>query len=307
MPHVYSNKGRDASLCTLLHQRGIATCLLPLPFHFNRMSATDKKLLDQSRKRRKQALNKGKRAVLSHPTVEKTIRTPSRFYLGYEQVKDDIKRLTRIINQSKKEGRIPEDVKVPLWGFSIGGLGVLGRYFESPQTYHSCMLVHSGANFQTLGYYRDILTKPQWNKMKKFWNEIRDALEQEQYDYLNKKMPELVSLDPDELKMFAMLFLGKDHEILVRKTRRNSHKLFLLVGGKDEVTSLESVVSTLVPSAGLAICTIPGLSHNIHDNSNVWLTYELDVLKAFLDHRPDHKRRKENGENELKDAVTLSN
>lgn len=304
-PHVYSNRGRDTSLCTLLHQSGIATCFLPLPFHFNRMSPADRALLEESRKRRKRAIRKGKRAVLSHPTVEKIMRTPARFFLGYEQVKDDIKELTRIINKSKRTGHIPEDVKISLWGFSIGGLGVLGRYFESPQTYHSCILVHSGANFQTLGYYREILTKPQWNKMKKFWTDIRDALEEENYNYLNKQMPELVSLNLDELKMFAMLFLGNDHTILVRKTRRNSHKLFLLVGGKDEVASLESVVSTLVPSAGLAICTIPELTHNIHDSQNIWLTYELEVLKAFLDHRPGNKKRKEHGENEIDNAIAL--
>lgn len=278
---------RRRGLCSRFHELGIATCFMPLPYHFSRMSDVDQRQLKDERKKRKIALKQsGETAPFSHPTVLRIIEQKSRFYLGYEQLRWDLGLLTSIINKSKRQGVIPTDTKISLWGFSIGGLGVLGHFFEKSKLYHSCILAHSGANFETLGLNRDILTEDQWIDMKECWGRIGDCLKNKNPQGFLQEMPELHSLNLNEFRKFATIFLGYNKKRLLRLTNRHSDKILLFIGGDDDVNSLTSVMGTLIPKAGLAVHTIPGLRHNIHTQDSFWLRYQIAITKVFLDKHP---------------------
>ena len=211
--------------------------------------------------------------------MKKLIGDETRFYLGFEQVKADIEEMTDRIYESINDGLLPRDTRISLWGFSIGGLGVLGAFFEQPEKYHGCMLIHSGANFETLGYNKDLLTEEQWRG-------LRDKMLALPLNspVMHGRVP---SIRREEFNLFKMLFLGQDPDRLRELTSEHSNKLLLFVGGADEVAPLESVVSSLVPKAGLAIHVLPGLRHdNVHKQFRYWIKYEAKVIKAFLDYHP---------------------
>ena len=112
---VYLGKN---GFCELFRQIGIATVFLPLPFHFNRLSDEDQQALAVEIEKKKA----GDKTRFKHPDVEKLLSDPLRFYLGYEQIREDIEYVTERIDDSIQSGKLPPDTKISLWGFPSAGL-----------------------------------------------------------------------------------------------------------------------------------------------------------------------------------------
>ena len=84
-----------------------------------------------------------------------------------------------------------------------------------------------------------------------------------------------------------MLFVGEQDEMLKNAISDCSNKLLIFIGEEDDVNSLASVISTLRPTKGLAMHTLPGLRHdNVNKAFRRWVNYEVRVIKAFLDFHP---------------------
>lgn len=265
----------DTGFCELFKKIGIATVFLPLPFHFNRLSEEDQNALAEEIERKKH----GDKSPFRHPDVVKILNDEIRFYFGYEQIREDIVYVTERIIDSKKSGKLPEDTQISLWGFSIGGLGILSAYMENPDLYNACILVHSGANFKTLGINADILTDEECDDLRKKML----ALPVEKRP-LRGRAP---NIRRNEYELFKMLFIGEEPDKLKEAVSGFSNRILIFIGEEDNVNPSASVISTLRPAKGLAMHTLPGLRHdNVNRPFKRWLNYEVRVIKAFLDFHP---------------------
>ena len=245
--------------CQKFKEAGVASVFLPLPFHFNRASDKDQEITRENKKA---------------PIVRKIYNHKQRFYLGFEQIREDVLELTNIVYASLGND-LPGNTKVSLWGFSIGGLGVMSCFFNQPERFNSCVLVHSGANFETLGYDENLLKEYEWEEVRKYYLEERF-----------KK--DIQSTRKDCMKSFEGLFLGKHEKAINDLIQEWTHKILFFIGGLDQVSPIEGVTSSLKPASGLAIHTLPGLQHdNLHKAFRNWVAYEIGVVKTFLELHPD--------------------
>ena len=254
--------------CEEFRKQGVASAFLPVPFHFGRLSNLDNAKIRSD-------LAAGKKRI-HHPAVQKILRHPERFRLGYEQLWSDIGTLTEKIVEKTAEGHFPKNLLISLWGYSIGGLSILSHFLTNPKSFHSCILVHSGANLENLGHNRLLFTREQWDYLKDFYRKGMHL----------KILPSLARAP--EL-MFSMLFLGERRDDLLELMKTHCCKILLFVGAKDDVENQEGIINSIVPGDhGLAIHVLPGLTHFIMRPAfrESWFEYEVQTITAFLNCHP---------------------
>lgn len=295
----------SSGLCARFCAVGIASYFMPLPFHFNRMSQTDEHALSEEvaalSGRVRTAIADFKQShpslkgrvqdhpdfvipPLQHPAARRIIERKPRFFLAYNQLVEDLNKLTRHIQKEASTGLLPENVRISLWGYSIGGIGVLARFLDDPTAYHACVLVHSGAAFDRLGRYGTLFSQEDWDGLRAFWKNIADQLERG-HDEVLAEWEEISSIKYRDLESFSRVFLDIDNDQLKEMARASSNKLLITLGAEDVVFSLESVQGTLVPKVGLPIQIFPSTKHeDVH--SSPWLDYQIEVVKAFLEKHP---------------------
>ena len=210
---------RETGLAEFLAQNGVASTMVPLPFHLNRVPQAShyKRLARLSRHyRRTKELDLG---VVPYLLVA---ASHERLYLGYRQVISDIAKVTReILTKNEKSYRewFADGVNVHVAGHSLGGLAclstlmkrvrVLNSYRETDQDpeskarvgraeasrISSCTLLSSGGTFLDLNpgiLFEDeehpelIRLMERWENLRSFYySRVFEREKVEAYDWLN--------------------------------------------------------------------------------------------------------------------------
>jgi len=262
-PDAYHNDKRG--VCKLLADRNIASVLIPISNHMNRMP-------------------KGVYPDEHEPKHLVTVNK-DRFYEGYRQTIADIEKLARLIStKSGRDGKLTDgskfsdffdsNTKIHLLGYSIGGLGVLSAflkaYYEKENLYNSCILLSSGANFQSL-HPEDVigLDKNTWKRIKHY--------------YLGKVYMSKESEKSLMNRIFEMVLLGEKREIFLDCMSELSNRILVIIGALDDVSSPESLVNIEPEETGLAIIKVPSLEHPFASKGWLaWYNWIMDCIGSFM-------------------------
>lgn len=263
-------------LCSCLARRGIAAVLLPIPNHMNRKPEDPPYPKDWE----------PKHLVSSDP---------DRFYEGYRQEIADIEKLTSLVHGYSPEKGIfgdgtrfvdcfSEETRVHLIGYSIGGLATLSAFLRSyvqykegiaTPRYDSCVLLCSGANFETLHPEEIIgISEDAWKKIK--------------HHYLGKAYEKDEEKKSLSNRIFEMVLLGGRREEFYDHMRELSNRILIVIGASDDVSSPEAVLDLEPEETGLAIIKVPGLDHPLASKSWAgWRNWILDCIASFAHEHPD--------------------
>lgn len=262
-PYVY-----DRYFGPVLAEQNIPSILLPLPFHMLRRPKNSKR------------------------AKELVADDPVRFFAGYLQILRDIAKLANAI--SKPQGdfareHFSDDCVVSLLGYSLGGLGVLAAIILDPTRYNACFTFNSGANLFTFNP-PDWLLSPgafqtQRSRLLFFWRQTESWSEFREY------LPPAADADSEDSLIFSSLVLGVEPARIHPSIRPLVHKLFLFVGGSDEVCPGLFVKNLEPPGTVLSVLKLPGVQHFYKPAMQAWKkwgkvvgTIVAEFACADLDH-----------------------
>lgn len=188
-----------------LRNRGIASVLMPIPFHFGRLPRTTfyRRVATHLARSEEISVDEAWNGIPAF-----IVRTrPERFYLGYRQLISDLRYLGSAIQHCKDkthpaydpmyEEWFDESTRIHLLGYSIGGLGCLAALvksrmqeeflderarkrhrkappvdYEEPQ-FSRCILLCSGATFLDLDPSSLGFSLQDWDKIREYYYQRR--------------------------------------------------------------------------------------------------------------------------------------
>ncbi len=245
-------------------KRGIASVLIPTPYHLNRHD-----------------LKKNPRRPHEY-LFEKPL-------LIYHNTKQTMKDITDLVtkfrggdNPKTEEEIIDSDfynhnfdcrkIKLSLLGYSLGGLRALSCLFDKPNDFSCCFLLNSGFRLSDL--------IPEKLKIdKKVWNDFLVNLEKELISPKNIN----IQTDPYYNKVFSPIFLGHFQYGIEEELKNLSKRVLLIVGGGDEIVAPLHSRREYAFTRELTIFQIPGVKHLLSlDKSWInWVGLTTDLMINF--------------------------
>lgn len=229
--------------------QGFATILLPTPYHLNRRI----KRVECTEAR---SMAEPNRKPYEMPTDIAFKNEALYFYSFKRSIKELENLVDRIKNPDPKDHGFfkhyfARNVKVTLFGFSLGGLRALGCFVKDPEKYHSCVTFNSGVALGRINTKGLKLNSDAWSNTFK---NIEDLLENA--DFLHNQK------DNEILELFRWLYLGREKTRLIKKLKRNSDNYLSIQSGADALFKGMPVDPNLAaPDHGLTRFIIGGVGH----------------------------------------------
>lgn len=256
---VYGNK--KYGLCSLFGSRdkGAASVLMPIPFHYWRKPNDEH---------------------FRHRTPSVLVyESKVRFYLGYRQVLKDVDRLVDLVHTGAGDFSryFGASTAIHLYGFSLGGLGVLSSYIknemENGNRFLSCTLLMSGGNLESFSFRLTGLTDDEIVEIKDFY--YSSSLDSIVASTLHWEITE----EEDRLyKIFQERVLGPkvtgDWDKLSESKFAHyiescAGNVLFEVGGQDNIMRPEAVINAFPAGIGQKIYLLDGVSHELWKD-NAW-------------------------------------
>jgi alpha-beta hydrolase superfamily lysophospholipase len=265
-----------------LAQRGIASILLPTPFHLNRSS------------QRKRA----KRPPSSWTELMNDLETPTDVAAGYRPFAnfnqtfrevDELLRLIRGPRRGADKWRLfaslfGKQTRVSLLGFSLGGLRALAKLLKDEKPYrgrshrsklYKCILLSSGGTLRSLR--PPGLNDKQWGT---YFRKVKRATERQLGMVLGKTNGSRVFRDLHPI-FFDKPTLQRWQPTLDRLA--NENRILVILGTKDRIRR-ESIARMQLTQLNL----IPGMDHVLRDDMEFERHYTriIDLITGFIDPVP---------------------
>lgn len=271
--------------------RGIASVLLPTPFHLNR-AAVSKKAISEFGSYDKIPESTRYFKIPSN----QLLRNPFYMYMNFIQVLHEYHILRKLIacefdqivstihydvNSPDENDRSfyeqftkSDNLQVSVLGYSLGGLMALMCFADCPDIVKSCVLLNSGAPL---------------NRMKlkgmiddNAWEGVTERLKNLEKEKNNRLLIKFIHHDP----LFAQItdiFFG-DPLFSSDTIERIGRKLILIIGGKDKIIPPAGIRRLEPEGYGLNTLQIAELGHFISEDVafNVWYPRVIRILTDFL-------------------------
>lgn len=229
-------------------EHGIATILLPTPFHLNRriyrQTAEARSMID---------VNDG---TYEMPT-DIAFGNPALYFFNFKRSIMEFESLVeRIKNPDKEdhgffESYFVREPQITLFGFSLGGLRALGSFLKHPKRYHSCITFNTSVNLKQVDTKDLNLDPTVW---KATFDDLKEMVRRpffagHQENYL--------------LDVFSWLYLGDDIEKLTTKLTDNSSTFLSIQSGADTLAKESTAMSGNIidPNHGLNRLVVAGVGH----------------------------------------------
>lgn len=260
----------DEDISPSLASYGVASVLLPLPFHLDRQPH-------------------GSLTANTYALLDKDL-----FFADFLQTLKDVRDVAKLVKSeynANGAAKIEKDCKIHLLGYSLGGLFALSSLLNDTQNeieklFDSCLLLCAGANFQT--YENPVgFTEFEWGELKLHYMNLRHKV----------KYPDAGSNDI----IFNRVFIGLDKPALNETLLLLSHRILLVIGAVDDINAPNSIIDLEPEESGLAIVQIPGLGHALKGvRWRTWHDFIINALVSFMRchgsipkmHPSSEKRRK---------------
>ncbi len=265
---------------------GVASLLLPLPDHFcrniffNRNSFDEKDPfhLVESDVDLKLFTDIMKQELLAHP---------DRFIRFNKQLMGEIARLIELVGGEESIDypdlrRVLARHFVPnptlsIVGFSLGGLCALQASLLNAGKFNSCVLVNSGASFQDMDG-AEMFGENEWHEHQLSLTRAAAA-----YRDLRENF-------------FHHVMLGDSRCELQNRLEEESHRILVILGGRDSIINFRTLANLEPKKSGLAIVQIPGLEHHINikkRGGSTWGRWEHFAADTILSFDKNHPREPE--------------
>jgi hypothetical protein len=243
-----------------LAENGIAAVLLPTPHHLNRNTpSADKKV------------------VKPH---EKLFKTPMLLYYNYKQSMLESELLIKKLRQHVKtdpmdfgfyDSLFDRNLRISIFGFSLGGTRALASFLQEPTNYHTCVVFNSGVELSLLNTKFLKISEEEW---KKFLSDLYEKVEKNEASLQNEKY----------WRYFSGVFLGEMSPWLKERLRKNSHKQLFILSGGDQIVPWDKLKNLEVEGHGLTVFKIAGVGHipTIDPQWSPWLNRIADVIFHFV-------------------------
>ncbi|QHI38648.1 hypothetical protein IMCC3317_40420 [Kordia antarctica] len=288
---------------------GIASILLPTPYHLNRRVADSKSTVDS-------------KVYRCHIPTDYAIDEKEMMY--YYNFKRSIMELESLINRitgqnSKDEGFFkslfnPHDLKITLLGFSLGGLRAIGAFLKLKPDYgeliQSCVTWNSGpglesVNIKKINGKKIKYTDETWRKlMRSVLNNLNSIIEknepsQKEYARLCKWL--YFSQKPEDRDDSKFLNLRE-------RLGRYSSNFLSIQSATDSIVEVDSF-DRILPSTGLHRVIVPGVDHIVNEDIKwgEWLTKIVGSIIHFINENESDHYSNLSLEKEVKELIVCSN
>lgn len=249
-----------------LSEQGIAAVLLPTPFHLNRSGFY-------------KAEGKHRFKHFSRPH-EFLFENPMLMYYNCKQSMLDGDLLIRKLRQEQTdpsdlgfyESLFDADLRVSIFGFSLGGLRALASFVRQPNKFHTCIVFNSGVELSLLNTSSINIQHDRWQRF------VGD---------LTSKASERVDAESDrQLQGFNEVFLGAWPTHLRQVLKDYSQKVLFVLSGADPIMKPELLKSIAFEGHGLTVLQIAGVGHipTIDPQWSPWLDRVFQFIIRFLNH-----------------------
>ncbi len=278
---VYT-RDREGICSDFAANQGIATVLLPMPFHFNRFSRVDYR----------------KHPDWPRDLVGMIARKParSRFWAGFTQALSDIDKLVRLIRTQSEEFysmHFDENTRVHLMGYSLGGLGALSYQLNAAKVQgnacDSVILLSSGCSLRTLvpDEFKQV-SDAEWDAFRNHFisgSFLREVKVQE---------------DSISYRVFRIVVVGGKDELLHQLLIEQTNDIMVILGGEDMTNQYQWVIpERRVDATGIDrskpvrtiplfhTVIIPGMKHSLlHESWKRNQRFAIDYIAKFIKSRP---------------------
>lgn len=234
-------------------EHGIATILLPTPFHLSRRVPRDNKCT----------------ALRSMIKQSKTrdYEMPTDIAFGNEALylynfKRSIKELENLVDRIRHpfmddygffHTYFTQDPQITLFGFSLGGLRALACFLRNPDSYHSCITFNSTVNLGEINTEALNLNPKVW---KETFSAIGDLVDKGDFILGQKN-------DEDILNLFRWLYLKGTKDKLANRLKEHSTKYLSIQSGADPLAKDENAMggNISVRDHGLNRYIVAGVGH----------------------------------------------
>lgn len=249
-----------------LSEQGIAAVLLPTPFHLNRSGfyeAEDKQHFKHFRQ-----------------PHEFLFENPMLMYYNCKQSMLDGDLLIRKLKQEQTDpsdlgfygSLFDEELRVSIFGFSLGGLRALASFVRQPNKFHTCIVFNSGVELSLLNTSSINIEHERWQRF------VGD---------LTSKASERVHAESDsQLQGFNEVFLGAWPNHLRQVLKDYSQKVLFVLSGADPIMKPELLRSIAFEGHGLTVLQIAGVGHipTIDPQWSPWLDRVFQFIIRFVSH-----------------------
>lgn len=252
-----------------LTYRGIASVLLPTPFHLNRS-------LYKKRE--------GEYPKVSPPSeaLKNKRISANAFYTNFQQTIYEIDELINHVHLkiSPNEQKIEEcfyklifgeNTTISLFGYSLGGLRALASFLKQPDSFLKCFILNSGGTLSDLNH-KIVGEKEDWHKIREY---IKQGLEKTK----RNNLPDYELL---ESIFFEPAISGGNFDPMKDRSR-----LVFFHGAKDNVMA-PNTVQRLVPrdtsTGGMNILQVSNLGHFPLEDAewNTWFPTIIEIINNHL-------------------------
>lgn len=245
---------------------GIASVLLPTPYHLNR------RIYNPQTKKPKRptdiSFEEGKSLI---------------FYYNFRRTLFEVEDLIERIKDTREEDYgfyetfFSSSVKFTIFGFSLGGLRALGAFLSNPDRYHSCITLNMGANVFRAKIENLKVDTQQWDEM------VENLSEGVAYHIArNDQNKEAISL-------FELLYFTRSNPKRVNILKRNSNKFLMINGASDKIIAQGAEKYLTDPQHGLNQIIIAGVDHipTLDQKWHHWFSHVVDSIRMFMSNCDD--------------------
>lgn len=236
---------------------GIATILLPTPYHLNRRIKKIKKT-ETDEKPDPKSMVRPNTKEYELPT-DMAYDHPELYFYNFKRSIREFEELVKRIEKPDRkdhgffENYFERNPEITLFGFSLGGLRAVSCFLRNPEKYHSCVTFNSGVNLREINTKGLHLNAKRW---KETWKTVEDWFD-------NAKFLRNENSENNEiLDFFRRLYLGREKPELSDKLFTYTDKYFSIQSGDDSLFKDKKPMNEcLVPGEVLHSLTIAGVGH----------------------------------------------
>ncbi len=260
---------RSMGLHALLADRGIASVVLPLPFHFERWPRGSEHYEE----------------IVKSP-LNLVLWSQDRFYLGYQQIISDIRQLERDVRIGASpfyEKHFDSSTRIHLLGYSMGGLGAIAAVvrarLDAVPLYDSCILLASGVALRSMHPHRELdIPLEHWRGfLGYYYGEEFDKLREECGSDAEWECLQSIDTSSQTYHIFQEVLLDLRERENIASVVDNLSKsgILAMTGTKDSVA----------PAARCRFETIviPQLGHLLIDNARAWRKRAPEIANKILE------------------------
>jgi len=287
---------------------GIASILLPTPYHLNRRVADSKSTIDA-------------KAYRCHIPTDYAINEKEMMY--YYNFKRSIMELESLINRiisqdSNDEGFFkslfnPSDLKITLLGFSLGGLRAIGAFLKLKPDYkeliQSCVTWNSGPGLEAVKIERINGKKVKYTSES--WAKLMESVLNNLNSIIEKNEPS----QKEYARLCKWLYFSQrpedrdDSEFVNLRERlgRYSSNFLSIQSAADSIVSVDSF-DRISPKTGLHRVIVPGVDHIVNEDIKwgEWLTKIVGSIIHFINENESDYYSNLSLEKEVKELITCS-